>query len=444
MPRLLSTLLTLFILAIFIIIAAFLLAPDQFGQYWQQFGLPAEALTQARTLVGQTPLEAPSELRLYGALETTEIHAMSETPGRATVILAEEGEMVGAGARLVELDATQVKAKIAAAKQTLETARAARNAVAAPPDASIVAVSDSAVTAAETRLTNAQRTLEQAQANLDEPLALNAQTNQTIALIPAAEAGVSRAEANVSQINVLLEQARTDGSREGKLTHSMLEKRKAAAEAEVEAAKARLQGLRRTLTLLRKMKDEPIALEAQVHQAEQGVELAKAALAVAQAKRNVVAEPPSSETITVADAQVLKAEAALALVQWRSDRLLIVAPAGGRVLNRLIEPGETVSPGQPLFTIADLDEMELRVYVAELDLHRIQVGDSLPVETPALPGQRLTATIFYIAPEAQFRPHNVLNPEDRGDMVFLAKLRLPNADGILKPGMPADVLLPLE
>jgi len=444
MRRFLSILTILLVLAIIVIIAAFLLAPEQFDQFWRQAGLPTEPLNQARTLAGQTPLEASAALRLYGVLEATESHAMSETPGRVTAVLAEEGERVGLGTRLVELDAAQVEAEIAAAEQTLETARTARDAAAAPPDETVVAVADSAVTAAETRLTNAQRTLAQAQADLDEPLDLDASINQTAALIPAAEAGIDRAEASVSQIDVLLQQARTDGSREGKFTASMLEKKKAAAAAEVEAAKARLQGLRRALTLLRAMKKEPIALEAQVHQAEQGVELAKAALAVAQAERDVAAEPPTPAAIAVADAQVQKAEAALALAQWRADRLQIVAPASGRVLNRLIEPGETISPGQPLFTIAALDEMELRVYVAERDLHRIQTGDSLAVETPLLPGQTLIATVFYIAPEAQFRPNNVLNPDDRGDMVFLVKLRLPNPNGALKPGMPADVLLPLE
>jgi len=444
MRRFLSTFTILLILTIILLIAAFLLAPDQFDQAWRQVGLPTAVLSQARALAGQTPLETPSALRLYGVLEATETHAMSEIPGRVTAVLVEEGEMVGAGARLVELDATQVEAEIAAANQALETARAVRDAAAAPPDETVVAVADSAVTAAETRLANAQRTLAQAQTDLDEPLALDAQINQTVALLPAAQAGIDRAQANVSQIDVLLEQARTDGSREGKFTASMLEKRKVAAAAEVEAAQARLQGLRRTLTLLRGMKKEPIALEAQVHQAEQGVKLAEAALAVTRAERDVAAEPPAPATIAVAEAQVQKAEAALALAQWRAERLQVVAPASGRVLNRLIEPGETISPGQPLFTIAALDVMELRVYVAERDLHRIQVGDDLSVQTPLLPGQTLTATIFYIAPEAQFRPNNVLNPDDRGDMVFLVKLRLPNPDGVLKPGMPADVLLPFE
>lgn len=444
MRRFLSTLSILLILAIIVLIAAFLLAPDQFDQTWRQAGLPTETLNQGRALAGQTPLEAPSTLRLYGELEATETHAMSEIPGRVTAVLVGEGELVGAGAPLVELDPTQVEAEITAAAQALETARAAREAAAAPPDETIVAVADSVVSAAETRLANAQRTLAQAQDDLDHPLSLDAQINQTAALIPAAKAGVERAEANVSQIDVLLEQARTDGSREGKFTASMLEKKKAAAEAEVEAAQARLQGLRRALSLLRAMKEDPITLEAQVHQAENGVKLAETALTVARAERDVAAEPPAPAAIAIADARVQKAEAALALAQWKADHLQVVAPASGRAFNRLIEPGETIAPGQALFTIAALDEMELRIYVAERDLHRIQVGDSLPVETPLLPGQTLAATVFYIAPEAQFRPNNVLNPDDRGDMVFLAKLRLPNSDGVLKPGMPADVLLPLE
>ncbi len=111
---------------------------------------------------------------------------------------------------------------------------------------------------------------------------------------------------------------------------------------------------------------------------------------------------------------------------------------------KLIEKGETVTPGKPLITLADTRQMEVWVYVAAGDLHRIRLGDTLPVEVLALPDELFQAQVFYIAPEAQFRPTNVLNPDDRGDMVFQVKLQLDNQDGRLKPGMPADVLLPTD
>lgn len=444
MRRLLSTLVILLILTAFLAAAALIFIPDRVEQAWGQAGLPREPLDRALALSGSAPLVPSDSLRLYGILEADVTHAMSELSGRATAVLVEEGETVEAGELLVTLDPTQVQAEIVAAEEVVASASAARDAVASGPRESAIAVADSAVASAETQLANAQRTLAQAQSDLEDPQAITTQIDRTRALIPAAKAAVERAKASVGQADVLLQQARTDGSREGQFQQQLYERQKAAAEAEIEAAQARLQGLQRTLALLQAMKKNPLALQARVRQAEQGVKLAEAELAVARAQRQQTTAPPAAEAIAVADTGVQKAQAALALARWKNDRLTVTAPAAGEVQQRMIEPGESVSPGAVLFTIADLDEMEVRIYVAEQDLHRLQIGDKVTVETPLLPGRRLQATLFYIAPEAQFRPNNVLNPDDRGDMVFLVKLRLPNSDGALKPGMPADVLLPLN
>lgn len=443
MRRFLSILITLLLAAAIAFAAALILIPEQVQQNWQQLGLPSAPLQQVLTLLGRPAPGEVSEIRLYGVLEARESHAMSMVAGRALQVLAAEGDDVTSGQTLVQLDPTLVQADIAAAEQALAAARAARDAAAAPPAPSAVAVADSVLSAAQTRLQNARRNLEQAQAQLAEPLAIQDQIDQTQALLPAAEAGVSQAQAQLAQIDILLEKARNDMSREGQFSQRSLEQQKLAAQAEIEAAQARLQGLQNTLALLRKMKKEPLALQVAVRQAERELALAAAGVEVAQAQRDLAAAPPTTEAIAVADAAVAQAEAALALSRWQAEHLTVTAPQGGRVLARMIEPGETVAPGDPLFTIADLSQMIVRVYVSELDLHRVQVGDRLPVEVTALEGQRLLGEVFFIADSAQFRPSNVLNPDDRGDMVFLVKLRLPNPDGVLKPGMPADVLLPV-
>jgi len=210
----------------------------------------------------------------------------------------------------------------------------------------------------------------------------------------------------------------------------------------VQAAQARLDGLYRTYALLEEMRKEPLALLANLHQAENAVALAQAALEVARAQRAQQIAPPSPETVAVADAQVQKAQAALNLVQWQADRLLLSSPIAGRVQARLIEPGEMVQPGTPLLTLMDTSQMEVWIYVAEQDLHRVHLGDKLPVTVLAIPDKTFQGKVYFIAEQAQFRPNNVLNPDDRGDMVFLVKLHLANADALFKPGMPADVTLP--
>lgn len=440
MRRLLSALPVLLILAAILAVSGILLIPDQVESTWKRLGLPEAPLIQVTTFLGRGPTAA--DVRLYGVLEARETYAMSELPGLISAVLVKEGEVVPAGGKLAELDPTDVKAGVEASRETVLTAKLARDAVAAPPAATDVAVAEAAVSAAETRLENARRTMEQAQRTLKQPLDIEAEVNRVRTLLPAAEAGVSQAQAEVARVNVLLESAQKDGSRDGKFMQSMLRAQLAAAQANVEAAQAQQAGLQRSLTLLTRMRNNPIGLRAQATASQQEVKLAEAALAVAQADRDAVAAHPLPEAVEVAETQIHAAETSLDLAKWQAERQSITAPEGGKVLARLVEPGETAQPGAPLFTIADTTDLELRAYVALQDLPLVHLGQILPVEVVSLPDHHIQGVVTFIASEAQFRPNNVLNLEDRGDMVFLIKLRLDNPDDLLKPGMPADVLLP--
>ncbi len=439
--NILTKLLALLLVATLLFLAAVVLIPHQVQALWQAWQLPQTPLLQVQTWLGVIE-PAPTEIRLYGTLEARTIHAMSEVEGRAIDVLIEEGDWVDEGAPLIRLDPTDVQAQVKAAEEAVKTAQAARDAAAAPPSEETKALANSKVAKARIDVNNAQRSLAHARNVLANPLALEAQINQTAALIPVAQAQVDAARASVQQIEVLIEDAQGDGSRQGQYRLRILQEQKAAAEASLEAAQARVDGLQQTLKLLKQMRANPLSLQAQVHQAEGAVAVAEAALKVAEAERDAQIAPPQPEAVAVAEAQVQQAKAALDLARWKADRLTIVAPASGRVQAKLIEKGETVLPGKPLITLADTRQLEVWVYVASQDLHRIHVGDTLPVEVIALPDETFEAQVFYIAPEAQFRPTNVLNPDDRGDMVFLVKLLLDNEDGRLKPGMPADILLP--
>ena len=442
MRKFLSLFIPILLAVVILFTAALLLIPHRVETLWLRAGLPTETISQMETLSGQ--VSEPQEIRLYGALEARVTHVMSELTGRAVAVLVDEGAAVVAGQPLIRLDPTDARAQIAAAREGVAAAKAARDAAAAPPDDSLTALADESVAAARINVENARRSLEQARDMLENPQALTAQINQTAALIPVAKAGVDAAEAGVKQVQVLIDQAKNDGSREGKYKTRILTEQKAAAEEELKAAQARLNGLYRTLTQLKKMREEPLALEANVHQAENQLRLAEAALKAAAAERDAKVAPPQPEAVAVAEAGVQQAEAALALARWQEERLAIPAPLAGRVQARLLEPGEVVQPGQPLMEITDTEQIELWAYVSQQDLHQVHLNDSLPVEVLAIPGSRFDGEVFFIASEAQFRPGNVLNPDDRGDMVFLIKLSLDNPDGRLKPGMPADVILPQQ
>ncbi len=438
MSRLFSVLLALLIIGIVAVVLAFVLMPTAVTTLWQDLGLPSAWLGRVIAEDGS----ATGAIRLYGVLEAAETYVMSELSGRITAVLVEEGDWVEAGQPLVRLDGTEPAARLAAARAAVEAAEAARTAADAPPSPTILALAATRVTVAATELEAAQRRLEEARRRREELVALEGEIATTQAAISAAQAAVDHARAEVARIEVLLAKAQEDGSREGQYQQRILDLHHQAARAQVEAAQARLDGWQRRLRLLLEQQREPLALEAAVQTATHEVRLAEAGLALARAEAARMSAPPRPEDVAVAAARVQAARAALALQEWEQERLTITAPTAGRVQQRLRSPGETVVAGEPILSLIDPRELEVSVFVALADRPRLHLGQELPVVVAVPDGPRLTAVVTFIATEARFRPGNVLDPQDRGDMVFAVRLRLSNPDLKLKPGMPVDVLLP--
>jgi len=114
------------------------------------------------------------------------------------------------------------------------------------------------------------------------------------------------------------------------------------------------------------------------------------------------------------------------------------------VIERPVHVGEVALPGAPLLTVADLDNLTLTLYVPENELGKIHLGETVSVTVDAYPGRIFTGTIITIAGEAEFTPKNVQTREKRVNMVFAVKVKLPNPDHALKPGMPADAVISTE
>ena len=122
----------------------------------------------------------------------------------------------------------------------------------------------------------------------------------------------------------------------------------------------------------------------------------------------------------------------------------LTSPITGLILERNVEAGEVVSPGMVLMTIGDLHRPWVRVYIGEPDIGRVRIGQEAVVVTDAYPKKEFAGTLRYIADEAEFTPKNVQTRQERIKLVYEAKVYLTNEEGILKPGMPADVSLHLE
>jgi HlyD family secretion protein len=117
----------------------------------------------------------------------------------------------------------------------------------------------------------------------------------------------------------------------------------------------------------------------------------------------------------------------------------IINPVKGTVLSKYAEPNEVSAFGKPLYKIADISEMTLRVYVSETQLSSIKVGQNVTVKIDADKGMKnYQGKISWIAFSAEFTPKIVQTKEERVNLVYAVKVKVKN-DGSLKIGMPAEM-----
>jgi len=158
----------------------------------------------------------------------------------------------------------------------------------------------------------------------------------------------------------------------------------------------------------------------------------------AQQKYSELVEGTRKEDIAIAKAKVNEAKATLGRSRVNLDYTVLQAPMAGVITVRQAELGEVVFPGTPVVTIADLDHLWLRGYVAETDLGRIRWGQEATITTDTYPGKQYHGRITFIASNAEFTPKSVQTFKERVTLVYRIKIEIENPDHELKPGMPAD------
>lgn len=136
---------------------------------------------------------------------------------------------------------------------------------------------------------------------------------------------------------------------------------------------------------------------------------------------------------------VTQAQASVDLMDAQIGKLTLSAPMDGVILTRAVEPGEFLSPGAVAIRIADLSELTITVYVPEDRYGQISLGQVALVRVDSFPEMSFSAVVTHIADEAQFTPRNVQTVEGRSATVYAIKLSVEDAQGRLRPGMPADV-----
>ncbi|HHN94162.1 MAG TPA: HlyD family efflux transporter periplasmic adaptor subunit, partial [Anaerolineae bacterium] len=300
-----------------------------------------------------------------------------------------------------------------------------------------IAAAEAALAQARTQRDGAYQAMLNARETISNPLSLNAQIDEARSQVRLAEQKVEMAKADLAATEL----KRNVYADQGGDVERTWDLQVQAAQAALAQAQAELQGAQDYLNALLAMRANPISLEAQLHQAESQYHVAEAQVAAAQAALDDLRAGPTDEEIAVAEAQVHQAEAAIRLIDAQIAQLTLTAPLDGLVTARSARAGETASSGMPLLTIANLDEVTLVIYVPENRIGEVHVGQAVDVTVDSFPDRVFRGEVVYIAGEAEFTPRNVQTQEERVNLVFAVKVRLPNPDHALKPGLPADATL---
>ena len=190
----------------------------------------------------------------------------------------------------------------------------------------------------------------------------------------------------------------------------------------------RLQKLYQTQTITKKQFDDAVTHS----------DLLNDQLSSAKENYSKVKNIARPEELKQAEAKLNQSLAAAELIKKSIHDSYIVSPLKGIVVKKYFEIGETVSPMSSLVKISDLTNVELYIYVSELELGKIKLGQKAEVSVDAFKDKKFEGKVTYISPEAEFTPKNIQTKDERTKLVFAVKIELPNPDLELKSGMPAD------
>ena len=402
--------------------------------------------------------EGNGQLAASGTIESVVVNVSPEMSGRVKEVLVSEGGTVKAGDPLLSLDDSLLAAQRAVASsavdsanaaivsaqtkydQTLQAALAAQEAqrnkdwrVSAPTEfdqPTWYFNQAEQIASAQTEVDNAKAALDASLANLDKVVAdLN---NADYIKAEERLADARAAFVIADDIKVQTENVTENGG----LVDAAYDYYNAAFD-ELKAAQNEFNGLLGT-------------------EAEDNVQYARGLVLVSQQRFDAAykrllslqtgAESPAVisalNALEQAKSALAQAESNLALIDAQMTKLTVYAPMDGVVLVRNVEPGEFVQPGATAFSMADLNIITITVYVPEDRLLEIQLGQKATVTIDNASGASPTfdAEVIHIADQAEFTPRNVQTVEGRSSTVYAIRLKVTNSEGILKIGMPADVV----
>lgn len=154
------------------------------------------------------------------------------------------------------------------------------------------------------------------------------------------------------------------------------------------------------------------------------------AAALVRAARSQQNEAQSA--INAALAMVSQAQSAIEAAEARVEKLkadmkeaALTAPINGRVLYRLVEPGEVLGAGGNVVTLLDITDVYMTIFLPTSQAGRVSIGSEARIILDVRPDISIPATVTFVSPEAQFTPKSVETRTEREKLMFRIKVKIP-------------------
>ena len=176
----------------------------------------------------------------------------------------------------------------------------------------------------------------------------------------------------------------------------------AAKKAVLERAQAALVLAQKTYDRTRTLTEQGNAPQARLDQVTDSLHESERAVDQAKSAYEQAVNGYTKEERAVTKANVEKAHADIQSVQSIVDQLVVYAPVASQVYQRNVEQGEYVSPGVPLVTLIDLNDVWIHFDLREDLVKGLKVGDRFDVRIPALDDRRVTIEVKLIATKGEY------------------------------------------
>ncbi len=170
---------------------------------------------------------------------------------------------------------------------------------------------------------------------------------------------------------------------------------------------------------------------------ETATQSAQAALVAAKARL--------ANTIAAIDAAKARADE----IQTYVDDSSLKTPLGGRIIYRLAEPGEVLSPGGKILSVLDVTDVYMTIFLPTREAGCVFVGCDARIVLDALPDNSIPAKVSFVAAKAQFTPKEVETRTEREKLMFRIKVKI-DADLLrahaekVKTGLPGVAYVRLD